>query len=256
MADIVAEIKQKRELHDLPDELIVKTVNEYLAKHKAQIPNNSKERKMLIKEIRAELRRYAGQYASAQGGKKIKTLIEQHRFSELLQYHSSTRERLIDYPLVKKIISDLKPNSILDIGCGLNPLAVATPNARYHAYDIKEDDLNIVHEFFKEHKIEGDIHHADVRLINNFPSVDICLMFKLLDIIGQDRNEITRKLLINIKSKYFIISFATRTLSGKPMNRPYRRWFEGIINELKYSYKVIRTKQELFYIITKDFKSA
>jgi len=250
MADIVAEIKQKHELHDLPDELIIKTMQEYLAKHKVQIPNHLKERKILIKEIRAELRRYAGQYAISSIKKRNK-LVERHKFNELLNEHSSTKERLQDYHLVKKIIAGLSPKSILDIGCGLNPLAIAAPNIQYHAYDIKEEDLNIVHEFFKENKITGDIHHADVRAVNNFPSVDVCLMFKFLDIVGQNRSETARKLLKSIQSKYFIISFATRTLSGKPMNRPYRRWFEQIVKELKYPYKVVRTKQELFYTITK-----
>jgi hypothetical protein len=35
------------------------------------------------------------------------------------------------------------------------------------------------------------------------------------------------------------------------MNSPYRRWFEKILNELKYSYETRRMKQEVFYIIKK-----
>ena len=165
--------------------------------------------------------------------------------------HKSTKERLNDYELVKKIISSLNPKSVLDLGCGLNPLAIATSKIFYHAYDIKSEDLEIVKLFFEKNKISGDIHHADIRAVNNFPQVDLCLMFKLLDILGNDKSEIAESLIKKINAKYFIISFATRTLSGKSMNRPYRRWFEKVTHKLNLSYKIERTNQELFYIISK-----
>jgi len=36
------------------------------------------------------------------------------------------------------------------------------------------------------------------------------------------------------------------------MNFPYRRWFEKIVQELKYPYEVKRMNQEIIYVIKKD----
>ncbi|MEK6836982.1 MAG: hypothetical protein AABX94_04945, partial [Nanoarchaeota archaeon] len=215
---LIKEIKHKPELKDLPDSLVEKTLNEYLLKHKISLSNSIKERKIIIKEIRAELRRYAGQYVSKSGIKKREELIKEGRFSDILNQHASTRERSIDYEEIKSIIKNLNLKSILDLGCGLNPLAIASPETKYYAYDIKEEDLNIVREFFKKEGIKGEVHNKDIRLTENFPKVDLCIIFKVLDILGDNRNETTRRLLTTIQSNFFLISFATRTLSGKPMN--------------------------------------
>ena len=251
MEKIISQIKRKPELNDLPDSLVEKTLKAFLSKNKIVLNNSTKERKIIIKEVRAELRRYAGQYVSKQNAKKRMALISQDKISELLSEHTSTRERTIDYDGIKKIIYDLNPKSILDLGCGLNPLAIAIPSIEYHAYDIKEEDLNIVREFFKRKGISGEIHNKDIRELDKFPKVDLCIIFKVLDILGEDRNKIARKLLTIIDSNFFIVSFATRTLSGKPMNSPYRNWFEKILKDLNYPYKFRRMNQEIIYIIRK-----
>ncbi|MGV8142619.1 MAG: hypothetical protein ACP5NS_03210, partial [Candidatus Pacearchaeota archaeon] len=168
-----------------------------------------------------------------------------------LQHHSSTKERLDDYPLVNEMISKIKPKSILDLGCGINPLAIASKGVFYHAYDIKKEDLEIVSSFFKSKGISGDIHNLDIRKVSIFPEVDLCLIFKVLDIIGDNKFELSKSFLTNIKSKFFIVSFATNTLSGRPMNRPYRRWFESILKDLSLKYEIVKTKQEIFYLISK-----
>jgi len=249
---IIKEIKHKPELKDLPDSLIEKTLNEYLSKNRISLSDSTKERKLIIKEIRAELRKYSGQYASKSNIKNREELIKEGRFSEILNQHASTRERLVDYNEIKDIINNLNPKSILDLGCGLNPLAIAKKGIKYHAYDINDNDLEIARQFFNQNSIEGDTHHLDIRIIEVFPKADLCIIFKVLDILGDNRNETARRLLTFIDSNFFLISFATRTLGGKPMNSPYRRWFEKILNELKYPYKVKRMKQEIVYIISKS----
>ena len=247
MDSIVAEIKAKKELSDIPDDLVKSCLENYLKKHKLILSSNKKERKYILKSIRAELRRYAGQYSLSSNSKRNK-LVELKEFTELLNHHSSTKERINDYPLLKKIISKINPKVIVDLGCGLNPLAIASKNIVYHAYDIKKEDLEIVSAFFKANNIEGDVHNKDIRQIDRFPESDLCLILKVLDILGNNKTELAKKLLTEVKSKNFIVSFATKTLSGRPMNRPYRRWFENLLNNLSFKYEMIRTNQEIFYI--------
>ncbi len=248
MNSIVAEIKTKKELSDIPEDLVESCLNNYLTKHKITISNNKKERKYIIKSIRAELRRYSGQYSLSSNLKRSK-LVNSKDFIELLNHHSSTKERINDYPLLKEIISKINPRVILDLGCGLNPLAIASKNIFYHAYDIKKEDLDIVSSYFKDNNIRGDIHNKDIRQINKFPESDLCLILKVLDILGNNKTELAKKFLTEINSKNFIVSFATKTLSGRPMNRPYRRWFENLLTTMSFKYELIRTNQEIFYVI-------
>lgn len=251
MENIIKKVKEKPELNNLPDSLVENAINEYLKKNRLQIPKSEKEIKLVVKEIRAELRKYAGQYASKENIKKREELLSENNFDDLLKQHSSTRERLGDYDFVKSIISEINPKTILDLGCGINPIAISKKGIKYHCYDINENDLKIVREFFAKNDIDGDTHHLDIRNIEVYPKVDLCIIFKVLDILGNNRNEISQSLIKNIDSKFFLVSFATRTLSGKKMNSPYRRWFEKILKNLKLNYEIKRTNQELFYIIKK-----
>ncbi len=250
MESLVYEIKAKKELSDIPDDLVISTLNDYLKNHRINIPENKRARKSLVKIIRAELRRFAGQYSLSTKSKKDK-LLASNNFQELLKHHSSTKERLNDYTLLKEIISKLNPKSILDLGCGINPLAIASKGVFYHAYDIKNEDLEIVSSFFKANDISGDVHNLDIRKVVNFQEVDLCIILKVLDILGDNKTELAKKFLTNIQAKNFIVSFATKTLSGRPMNRPHRRWFENILVNLQLHYTIMKTNQEIFYNILK-----
>lgn len=251
MDNLIKRIKEKYELKGLPDTLVESVLKVYINKNKIKDLSSEKSRKIIIKEVRQELRKYAGQYASKSNIKNRKDLVKIDDVKGLLSNHSSTRERLDDYPLVKTMIKKIGPKSILDLGCGINPVAIAQKGIKYHAYDINHNDLDIVEQFFKLKEIDGDIHHKDIRDTETFPKVDLCIIFKVLDILGDNRTRLSKNLLQTIDAKYFIVSFATRTLTGKPMNSPYRRWFETILKVLNYEYEVKRTKQEMFYVITK-----
>ncbi len=240
MENLIVEIKQKPEFKDLPDSFIKRILQNYLDKHNLPIPKNKKSRKILIKIIRSELRTSAGQYVEKTRSPK-----------DALHYHRSTSERLNEYGYIKSKIEKLGAQSILDLGCGLNPIAIAKKGIKYYAYDIKSEYLEIIKSYFVENEVDGEVYHEDITQINNFPKANICLMLKLLDILGKNKKEISRKLINNIDSEYFIISFATKTLSGKEMNRPYRRWFENLLKELKLEYEIHRTSNEMFYIIKK-----
>ncbi len=240
MENMISEIKQKPEFKDLPDSFIKRILQNYMDKHNLSIPKNKKSRKLLVKIIRSELRTSAGQYVEKTKNSK-----------DILHYHRSTSERLNEYNYIKSKIEELNAQSILDLGCGLNPIAIAKKGVKYYAYDIKSEYLDMIKSHFAENNFNGEVYHEDITQINVFPKADICLMLKLLDILGKNKKEVSRKLISKIDSEYFIVSFATKTLSGKEMNRPYRRWFENLLRDLKFEYGLHRTSNELFYIIKK-----
>lgn len=252
MNELIIQIKKKKELSDVSDKVVEDILKNYLKKNNLKIPDKKKEVKLVVKEIRAELRKYTGRFQIKFSAKKRLDLLKENKLEELLKTHSSTKERL-DSNSFKILISALKkisPNSILDLACGINPIAIAPEftKATYYASDIKEEELNLLKEFFRNKKINGKVFVADIRKKRDYPEADVCLMLKVLDIIEKKGHKKSKELLENLNCKKFIISFATKTISGKPMRITERKWLESILKELNYTFKIERSSNEIFYI--------
>ncbi len=255
--ELIKKIKQKKELSDISNDVVAKAINSYLARNKLfkYISSLSeKELKLIIKDIRAELRRFSGQYQTSflSFNEKL-SLLKENKIVDLLKTHSSTKERLDFYPELRKIISSLNISSILDIGCGLNPIALASLGVEYYAFDIKEDDVKLVNEYFDLNNINGLAFIEDIASLNiaHLPEADLCLLFKILDIIPDKNHKIAGKIISELKCRYFLISFSTKTLSGRPMLHVKRPWLERILKNLNLPFKTFRSKNEIFYLAEK-----
>lgn len=253
--NLVSAIKEKRELRGVADIVVRQALQDYTIKHRIKFSLlSSSEAKELIKIIRAQLRRLTGQYQKSV--KSREKMFQMKDIQKILESHSSTAERISFYPALKKIISNLKPLSILDVGCGLNPLAITTPKIEYYACDINEGELSIVHEFFKKKKIIGKTFVCDIRNPDTkFPAADVCLIFKVLDLLDKKKYILTENILKKISCKHFLISFSSKKLSGKRMNFPERRWFEAILEKNNFEYKKIYFENEIFYLISTSEQS-
>ena len=149
-----------------------------------------------------------------------------------------------------------KPASIIDLGCGLNPLSVHYMNLkkfRYIALDIDKSSLELIREFFELSGIDGKImvldfqNEQDIQKLA-FIESDVCFMFKILEI----DKRIAEDLLTSVNSKFIIASFSTLSVSGKIMSSPERDWFEKMLSRLKYKFSTFKTENEIFYIIRKS----
>ena len=277
--NLIEEIKRKKELSGLTNSIVSNILDNYLKKHSIILKNlKSKELKIIIKDIRVELRKLSGRFQKS--FKKIK--LEENNIGNILKTHSSTAERLDFYPKLKNIISKLKVHSILDIGCGLNPIALANKKIYYYASDINEEYLQLIKKFFERNHIKGDVFVFDVKVFEQtmhfsawntlsiqkskqniqglfdirnssmiLPKADLCLLFKLLDIIEIKSHKIAKALIEKLECKYILISFATKTLSGKQMKYPKRKWLEFLLEDLNYKYKIFNSNNEIFYLVKK-----
>ena len=251
---IINKIKNKKELQGITNSIVEQTLKKYLKKKRLKIKDlNDKDKKIVIKEIRAELRDYVGRFQIKSNKKGIK-LLEQNKIRSILETHSSTKERLLHYKKLKSIIKKINPKSILDLACGLNPIATSNFNHQtiYYASDINEEDLNLVRLYFKKNKIKGKTFIFDIKKnnIKYLPKVDLCFILKTLDILKINSKQI-ENLLKNLKCKYIIVSFSTKTLSGKKMKHIRRPWLERILTNLTYSFNIFKTDNEIFYLISK-----
>lgn len=241
---LIKKIKEKKELSSLSDDLVKESIEKYVSKDKINIDKiNNSDSKIIVSEVRSELRKLTGRF------QRDATVGD---FEELLKKHSSTAERIEFYPQLKEIIKELKVKSILDLGCGINPIAIAEKGMEYTAVDINESNLEVVKRFFQEKNISGKVINYDLRKTSlPFPKVDLCIMFKVLDIIETKGHKLAESIINQTNSKYLLISFPTKTLSGKPMNHPQRGWIERLLSRLKYDFKIISYKNEIFYLANK-----
>ncbi|MBX4211895.1 hypothetical protein KW787_00355 [Candidatus Pacearchaeota archaeon] len=238
--DLITKIKEKKELSGLSSKIVEEELNKE-TKNIDLASLSEKEIKVIIKSVRNSLRKLTGrfQYTSKK--------------ENILDAHASTKERKEDYPFLKSMLKDLNVQSILDLGCGLNPLALAEPSLEYYAVDIKEDELKIIHDYFKLNNIKGRAFFYDVRKIkDDLPRTDITLILKLFDVLESKGHKLAEKIINHIHSKHILISFSTKTLSGKPMNHPQRGWIEHLLARLNYKFKMLARKNEIFYLAERN----
>ena len=271
---ILEKVKQNKKYSSITDDIIISEIKKYLSIN-PKITSSDKE---TIKDIRAKLHRLYSSYQTKKKRKRelylreLKTALSQRDSEDklleitnnLLSLTISTKERLNDYPTIYKQIFKLtgNPETIIDLGAGLNPLSIPYMNLKklnYYSYDIDEKDISFLNQYFSLIKnrfpeLNAEAYILDVRNISkiSFPDSDIAFLFKLIDLIDTKKEKISEpliKLLIK-KTKFIIASFATKTLTKKSMNLPRRRGFELMLERNNLLFKTIMTDNEIFYVIS------
>jgi 16S rRNA (guanine(1405)-N(7))-methyltransferase len=181
----------------------------------------------------------------------------------IMAHHASTRERL---PILEEfysgIFNHLPPiHSLLDLACGLNPLAypwmALAPGATYHACDIYQDQIDFLNRFFEIAGINGK---AEVRdLVHNCPTdaVDLALVLKTIPCLEQiDRHAGTR-LLDTLNARYLLVSFPVRSLGGrdKGMAANYEAHFQALVADRGWRVTRFEFAGELAFLVATGLSS-
>ncbi len=272
---IIKLIKKKKELNDLNDQFVYDELEKYFRQEQKiffslseGFTEKSKDLKIVIKKVRAKLRRAYSLFRVEQESKKRKELVEEYLVTkkkglieEILKTHSSTKERLMIYPqLYKKIFKITgKPKRIIDLGCGINPFSVGFMKLNqltYHAYDISNEEVELLNLFFKTlNSVAGKADVLDTlqwTKLKRLREVDIAFLFKMTDVLDRGQGHKTSEKVIKlIPAKYIVVSFPTLTMSGRKMNHPRRRWIELMSKRLGYNVKMLEFSNELFYVLEK-----
>ncbi|MBU0667247.1 MAG: hypothetical protein KKC26_07815 [Nanoarchaeota archaeon] len=175
ISNITKDIISKKELKNLDEQFVKTKLLLFLKKKpilKRKLEENncnkkSKEYKFVIKEMRKSLREIYGVFITKDYSKKdfilnelknakVKTEREQI-INKLLSLHQSSKERIPIYSEVYKQIFEItgKPNKILDLGCGLNPLSYHYLGCKpyYIASDMNIKDTDFLKRFFDQEEI-------------------------------------------------------------------------------------------------------
>src|SRR6266699_932934 len=177
----------------------------------------------------------------------------------IMQYHSSTRERL---PILEQfystIFANLPPiNSVIDIACGLHPLAIPwmplSEHVQYFAYDIYEDMIGFLNDSLALMPVQGSGKVSDV--IHDCPTqkVDVAFILKAIPCLEQVDKSAGLRLLETINADHLVVSFPARSLGGKKkgMLTNYEAKFYQLIRDKNWSMKRFVFPTELVFLISK-----
>ncbi|HIH24432.1 TPA: hypothetical protein HA251_05335 [Candidatus Woesearchaeota archaeon] len=285
MDDLVESLKSKKGLSTLDDDFVRDKIERIFASNniiKRKFHSSasfkqfskSQEHEELQKRIRKELRAIYGVFQTDESDrmKLLTRLRTTHDDTErreivdgLLGTHTSTKERLPHYDEIYSVLCEkISPETVVDLGCGMNPLAhhyFAQHNCwpTILASDISADDMKFLDECFAALSIPGKTVALDLTKdddIAKLPALtkdaDVTLLFKLLDSLEEAKRHISYKLFDNIKSKWIVASFPTKSLGGKKnIARAGRSWFERLLARKGLAWETFSVENELFYVIKK-----
>ncbi|KPL24144.1 MAG: hypothetical protein AMJ93_02925 [Anaerolineae bacterium SM23_84] len=178
---------------------------------------------------------------------------------EVMKGHSSTRERadILDEFYARTLASLSGIRTVLDIACGLNPLAIPwmplDRDLEYHAYDMYTDMVAFLSQFLDLAGVRGQ---AEARDVSRFPPTrraDLALILKSLPCMEQLDKSASVRLLEATNADHLLISFPVRSLGGrgKGMAQSYERQFLGLLAGKPWAFRRFEFSTELAFLVSK-----
>ncbi len=232
---LLDEIKDKKEYRGLSDDFVARVVTPLTHEYNMYDP---KEKKKLLKDVRARLRELYGAFLVPGYDRRKKYLAAMKSYDDIekcqriLSLHVSSKERLPFYQkLYTKLQGMIHYKTILDLGCGMNVFSRPwMGHVEYYGIDVNKDDIDFCNAYMEKFQLVGGVRWGDVLSFDTFVKTDVCFMFKILEgMEALDRGS-TEKLLKKVTSPYIVVSFATRSLGGgKVISGRRLKWFEQIV---------------------------
>jgi len=275
---IIGSVKSKKTLIFMDDRFITSEIVKFLSNHLKFISKleneKSKEFEAVVKHVRSRCHDIYEIFQTRDVEKRdlllnnIKKLTKENAVP-ILETHISTKERLPYYETLYKDIFGLigVPNSIFDIGCGLNPISIPFMESaglklskiRYCATEMSLEDTNFIGNFFMKFKMESEVFPCNIvkeyGLLSKYPC-DVCFAFKLFDVLESQEENISYKIIESLKCKYLVASFSMKNIKNQKMKRTSVSYFERFLTKLGYSWSTLSIENELFYIVDMSSKKS
>jgi len=176
----------------------------------------------------------------------------------VLEAHDSTRERL---PLLESFYPRLfavtgTPQTVLDLACGLNPLALPwmglPAGARYYAYDIHQRRVDFLNRALALLGASGAAIFRDILVAPPQESGDVALLLKEIHRMEKRRRGIVLPLLDALDVRWIVLSSPTRSRTGRhAVKDVYREQVYSILAGRPWPVTEIEFTNELVYCIAK-----
>jgi len=173
--------------------------------------------------------------------------------------HASTRERLpiLDQFYASTLAHIPRITSVLDIACGLNPIALPwmplAEGAEYHAYDVDRRLIGFLDEFLPIAGVPGGAHVLDVTRHLPDRGADLALVLKAVPCLDQVSPSAVARLLQGLNTPNVLVSFPLRSLGGriKGMSRTYEARFAELVAGKGWSVRRFAFTTELAFLVTR-----
>ncbi|MGZ8563000.1 MAG: 16S rRNA methyltransferase [Candidatus Limnocylindria bacterium] len=194
-----------------------------------------------VKRVKRRLHQAVGAFRGARAPSGVPWPADPTKLQEAclsaMRAHASTRERAPYLDAFYAPIWDVTgtPGSLLDLGCGLNPLTLpwmGIGHATYLAIDVDAGTLQVARGFLE---FVGQPHAAEVRdLVADVPpeTADTALLLKLVTTLDRQDPDAATRLLRGLRVDHAVVSFAARSLGGRGNHeRTYRARLERLVEE-------------------------
>jgi 16S rRNA (guanine(1405)-N(7))-methyltransferase len=177
----------------------------------------------------------------------------------LMNLHASTKERVgILEEFYSTTLAGIGPiQVVLDLACGLNPLAVpwmpVRDNVVYYAYDIYVDMVSFIGEFMTIAGIAGRAEARDVTQSPPTQKADLALVLKTLPCLEQLDSAAGARLLETVNAQHLLVSFPVHSLGGrnKGMTQNYETRFRELVRGKPWPVQRFEFATELAFLVTK-----
>lgn len=215
----------------------------------SELEGRYKKAKDMEKAVREKLHGITGAFNELGGAAQAAASISgDEELEAVLKSHASTRERLplstMDalYATIFEVTG--KPESILDLACGLNPVyLIHRFGCRVVGVDISKSCVSL---------FPGGVW-GDLLCENAIPKerFHIALLFKILPLLERQKSGSAMDVMNRIDAQYLVISFPTRTLGGRNvgMEDNYSAWMESHMPENRTVAARFTTDNELYYVL-------
>jgi 16S rRNA (guanine(1405)-N(7))-methyltransferase len=177
----------------------------------------------------------------------------------VLDLHSSTRERL---PILDRFYATIfeftgRPKAVLDLGCGLNPVALPWmglgPGARYIALDIDADRVQFLNRYLALAGLEPLARCQDILVHPPEDAAGLAFLLKMSPSLERQESRATLEVLERLRTPFVVVSFAVKSLGGreKGMVDHYGRHFLDMVETHGWPVEELSFETELVFVVSR-----
>lgn len=243
----------------------------------AQEVGKGRRRKDAIKEVKARLHQSVGAYwddyadyaawRTALEAAPDET-VQATLLRSIMRSHHSMRERLpfLD-DFYRALFDDIAPvRSVLDLGCGLNPLALPwmhlPADAVYLACDVDHEQIAFLDWWLAHSQQCGRAFVWNLldgappydMMDSEVPSIDVALLLKLAPCLEQLEKGVVQRLLDELTERVLIVSFPAQSLGGrrKGMVETYAAQMDALLTGRDWAVERFEFVSELVFRIRRN----
>lgn len=254
--EVMDDLRQSRKYRDLCDQTLVRMAEWALVRHP--------DVKAACKAARRKLHQVYGAYVGQVDAKRIARALEgldvddpRPVCTEILRGHVSTAERLDiledAFPALWREIG--RPDSVMDLACGLNPFALpwmGLDGAAYYACDIDVPLMGCTQCFLDAMGIRGKAECRDLLVCLPEHQVDVALLLKVLPCLEQQEKGAGMRVLQGLEAKHIVASFPARSIGGR--DKGMVAHYDGVLRQMAEALHrqvcALAFPGETFYVLT------